>query len=68
MQCLEKTCRYQFAATTGTIFHDTHLPLQKWFPGDRPNLQCQEGTVSKTDAARLGSRLQDGMVSLPSHP
>jgi transposase-like protein len=30
-QCLEKSCRYQFSATTGTIFHDSHLPLQKWF-------------------------------------
>ena len=26
--CLE--CGYQFSATTGTIFHDTHLSLEKW--------------------------------------
>jgi transposase-like protein len=25
------TCRYQFSATSGTIFHDTHLSLSKWF-------------------------------------
>lgn len=25
------SCRYQFSATSGTIFHDTHLPLWKWF-------------------------------------
>lgn len=24
-------CRYQFSATVGTIFHDSHLPLVKWF-------------------------------------
>lgn len=30
-QCLEKTCRHQFSATTGTMFHDSHLPLTKWF-------------------------------------
>lgn len=24
-------CRYQFTATAGTIFHDSHLPLEKWF-------------------------------------
>lgn len=24
-------CGHQFSATTGTIFHDTHLALEKWF-------------------------------------
>src|SRR5215471_125491 len=28
-QCNE--CRFQFTATTGTVYHDTHLPLTKWF-------------------------------------
>ena len=30
-QCLEPTCKQQFSATTGTMFHDSHLPLHKWF-------------------------------------
>lgn len=25
------TCRHQFSVTSGTIWHDTHLPLRKWF-------------------------------------
>ncbi len=25
------SCGYQFSALAGTIFHDTHLPLTKWF-------------------------------------
>lgn len=25
------SCRYQFSVTAGTIFHDSHLPLVKWF-------------------------------------
>jgi transposase-like protein len=25
------SCRYQFSVTSGTIFHDSHLPLPKWF-------------------------------------
>ena len=29
--CLEKTCHNQFTPTSGTIFHDTHLPLIVWF-------------------------------------
>jgi hypothetical protein len=28
-QCL--TCGHQFTPTTGTLFNDTHLPIQKWF-------------------------------------
>ena len=24
-------CRYRFSVTSGTIFHDSHLPLTKWF-------------------------------------
>ncbi len=26
-----KGCDYQFTVTTGTVFNDSHLPLQKWF-------------------------------------
>src|SRR3712207_4402610 len=26
-----RSCRYHFSVTAGTIFHDTHLPLWKWF-------------------------------------
>ncbi len=26
-----KNCDYQFTVTAGTIFNDSHLPLQKWF-------------------------------------
>ncbi len=27
----EASCRYQFSVTAGTVFHDSHLPLWKWF-------------------------------------
>jgi hypothetical protein len=30
-QCLEPTCRLQFSVTSGTLFHDTRIPLTKWF-------------------------------------
>jgi hypothetical protein len=30
-QCQEKECGHQFSPTAGTIFHDSHLPLEKWF-------------------------------------
>jgi transposase-like protein len=25
------SCRYRFSVTAGTVFHDSHLPLWKWF-------------------------------------
>ena len=28
-QC--QTCKYQFSVTAGTVFHNSHLPLSKWF-------------------------------------
>jgi len=30
-QCLEPQCKHQFSPTARTIFHDSHLPLRKWF-------------------------------------
>jgi hypothetical protein len=30
-QCLEPTCKQQFSVTSGTILHDSHLPLRTWF-------------------------------------
>src|SRR5271156_1823849 len=29
--CLESTCNHRFTPTVGTLFHDSHLPLSKWF-------------------------------------
>ena len=29
LRCHE--CRYQVSVTAGTIFQDTHIPLQLWF-------------------------------------
>lgn len=29
--CDNDSCGHQFSVTAGTIFHDTHLPLTKWF-------------------------------------
>jgi transposase-like protein len=29
--CDSDSCGHQFSVTAGTVFHDTHLPLTKWF-------------------------------------
>jgi transposase-like protein len=30
-ECNGTSCRYQFSVKAGTLFHDSHLPLWKWF-------------------------------------
>ena len=41
--CLEKTCHNQFTPTSGTIFHDTHLPLIVWFQAITIILNAKKG-------------------------
>ena len=68
-QCL--ACRYQFSVRTGTIFHDSHLPLQKWFTAmalvgesggtiSANQLRQALGVQYKT-AWQLGNRLREAM-------
>ena len=53
-QCLEKTCRYQFSATTGTVFHDSHLPLCKWFAAIALVGESKEGISANQLRLALG--------------
>ena len=81
-QCLDRPCRYQFSATTGTIFHDSHLPLNKWFraisllsdekkPMSINQLRLSLGVQYKT-AAHLAGRIrlamENGTIELSSMP
>src|ERR1700693_4186871 len=38
-----KKCDYQFSVTTGTIFHDSHLPLIKWFAATLLMCEAKKG-------------------------
>lgn len=51
-QCNE--CRYQFTATTGTIYHDTHLPLSKWFLAIALITESKKGISANQLARALG--------------
>jgi transposase-like protein len=53
-QCLEKTCKQQFSATSGTIFNDSHLPLHKWFMALALVLDAKKGMSAKQLQAHLG--------------
>src|SRR6185436_20715931 len=51
-ECL--TCGYQFTATAGTIFHDSHLPLHKWFLAITLMCNAKKGLSAKQLQRDLG--------------
>ena len=53
-QCLEKTCKQQFSATSGTIFNDSHLPLHKWFLALALVVDAKKGMSAKQLQQHLG--------------
>jgi ISXO2-like transposase domain/Transposase zinc-ribbon domain len=52
--CLEPTCGFQFSPTTGTILHDTHLPLEKWFMAVALMCNAKKGLSAKQMERDLG--------------
>jgi hypothetical protein len=52
--CLEKTCNRQFSPTVGTIFHDTHLPIEKWFMAVALMCNAKKGLSAKQMERDLG--------------
>ena len=69
--CLEQSCLTQFSATSGTMFHDSHLPLHKWFmavalmvdakKGMRANQMKRHLQVSYRTAWYLAHRIRKAM-------
>jgi transposase-like protein len=53
-QCLEPTCKQQFSATNGSIFHDSHLPLHKWFMAIALIVDAKKGISAKQLQTHLG--------------
>jgi transposase-like protein len=51
LQC--QTCTRSFSVTVGTIFHHTHLPLQKWFLAISLVLNAKKGISSRQLARDL---------------
>jgi hypothetical protein len=52
--CLESTCGFQFSPTAGTISHDTHLPLEKWFQAVALMCNAKKGLSAKQMERDLG--------------
>ena len=48
------SCRYRFSVTAGTIFHDSHLPLWKWFLAVYLILESKKGISANQLKRTLG--------------
>ena len=49
-----RDCRYQFRVTAGTVFHNSHLPLWKWFAAVHLIVSSDEGSSARELQQRLG--------------
>ena len=49
------SCRYQFSVTAGTLFHDSHLPLWKWFLAVYLMAESKKGISAKQLQRMLGT-------------
>jgi transposase-like protein len=47
-------CHYQFSVTTGTVLHDTHLPLWKWFATAYMMIEAKKGVSANQLKRTLG--------------
>jgi transposase-like protein len=53
-QCLEPTCKQQFSVTSGTIFHDSRIPLTKWFAAIHMIMDAKKGISALQLQRHLG--------------
>jgi transposase-like protein len=51
-ECAE--CGLHFSATTGTLFHDSHLPLQKWFTAIALMVESKKGISASQVRRHIG--------------
>ena len=51
-ECAE--CGLHFSATTGTLFHDSHLPLTKWFAAIALMVESKKGISANQVARHIG--------------
>ncbi|MCA1697924.1 MAG: transposase, partial [Actinobacteria bacterium] len=49
------SCRYQFSVTAGTLFHDSHLPLRKWFLAIYLLAESKKGMSARQLGRTLGT-------------
>ena len=52
LECM--ACGNQFTATSGTLFHDSHLPLQKWFMAMALMCEAKKGVSALQVSRHIG--------------
>lgn len=57
-ECKSRECRYQFSVTSGTIFHDSHMPLSKWFLAAYMMIESKKGVSALQIKRELGIAYQ----------
>lgn len=72
------SCRYRFSVTVGSVFHDSHLPLWKWFLATYLMCEAKKGvsanqlkrtlSVSYKTAWYLCHRIRSAMVEASPTP
>jgi transposase-like protein len=50
-----RDCKKQFSVTAGTIFNDTHLPLEKWYTAVALMVNAKKGVSAKQIQRDLGT-------------
>ena len=77
-----RSCRYHFSVTSGTLFHNSHLPTWKWFLTISLMIQSEDGLPANQLVELLGvtyktawfaehrvrAALQDGRAASPPCP
>ena len=53
-------CRHRFSVTSGTIMHDTHLPLWKWFMAIYLTVEGKKGISARQLSRTLGVARKTG--------
>src|SRR5882762_10563556 len=51
-ECAE--CELHFSPTVGTLFHDSHLPMQKWFATIALMVESKKGISASQVARHIG--------------
>jgi transposase-like protein len=72
------SCRYRFSVTTGTVFHDSHLPLPKWFMAVLLMCEAKKGISANQMKRTLGvahktawylcHRIREAMATINATP